>query len=330
MGPICLTTGPTPVRQLVRTAGSDLWLKDDGLVSPLYGGNKVRKLEAVLPHILRRRASRILTLGAAGSHHVLATALFARRYSVPTHALLLPQPWSAHAEATLRATVATCERVEAATSAAAIPRWLLNCRRGDYVLAPGASTHLGALGVARGVSELRAQIEAHELPEPDLIVTPLGSGGTAAGLLAGALLQNLKCRIVAVQVTRAPGLRWLVLRLARAALRAAGFDASWSTLGARLVTTRRYCGSSYGARTEAGEAATRRSSELGLQLDVTYTAKAFAAALDATAGCLLETAPVDNVLYWHTLSAQPPASCAPEAAFSAPLPAALDALLPRT
>ena len=44
-----------------------------------YGGNKIRKLERVLPEALAHGARRVLTIGPAGSHHVLATTLLARR-----------------------------------------------------------------------------------------------------------------------------------------------------------------------------------------------------------------------------------------------------------
>ena len=64
-----------------------MWVKRDDLTSPIYGGNKVRKLERLIPEALARGKKRIITVGAVGSHHVLATAVFAGRGVAPyTHA----------------------------------------------------------------------------------------------------------------------------------------------------------------------------------------------------------------------------------------------------
>src|SRR4051812_49310732 len=96
---------PTPLWKLSGPAGAehDLWIKDDGRTGELYGGNKVRKLELLLRRARERRARRLLTLGAAGSHHVLATCLYGSRAGLPTRAILTPQPRTSHAEETLRA-----------------------------------------------------------------------------------------------------------------------------------------------------------------------------------------------------------------------------------
>ncbi|HXI04708.1 MAG TPA: D-cysteine desulfhydrase family protein, partial [Bradyrhizobium sp.] len=45
-----------------------LWIKRDDQSSSLYGGNKVRKLELLLGAARDAGKTRILTLGAAGSH----------------------------------------------------------------------------------------------------------------------------------------------------------------------------------------------------------------------------------------------------------------------
>ena len=80
-GPIRLGSYPTPLWRLdgsdART--HDVWIKDDGRTADLYGGNKVRKLERLLAAARRPGARRLLTLGAAGSHHVLATCLYGAR-----------------------------------------------------------------------------------------------------------------------------------------------------------------------------------------------------------------------------------------------------------
>ena len=65
----------------------------------------------------------------------------------------------------------------------------------------------------------------------------------------------------------------------------------------RLEVEASYLGEGYGHPTAAGEAATRAAEQVGLALDPTYTAKAFAAALEQVARGSFR-----HVLFWHTLS----------------------------
>src|SRR5690606_39010549 len=69
---------PTPVEPLDlggATQGAELWVKRDDLSGRPYGGNKVRKLEFILADAKSRGVERLITVGAVGSHHALATAL---------------------------------------------------------------------------------------------------------------------------------------------------------------------------------------------------------------------------------------------------------------
>src|SRR5690606_22680924 len=72
-----LGSAPTPVRQLTDLPGGgpEIWVKDESGYGGPWGGNKVRKLEWILPDARRRRRRTILTFGALGTNHGLATAL---------------------------------------------------------------------------------------------------------------------------------------------------------------------------------------------------------------------------------------------------------------
>ena len=74
-----LGTLPTPVEPMTRLGehlGCDnLWVKRDDLTGELYGGNKVRKLEFTLAHARALHRDLIITSGAVGSNHVLATKI---------------------------------------------------------------------------------------------------------------------------------------------------------------------------------------------------------------------------------------------------------------
>ncbi|HEX3346454.1 MAG TPA: pyridoxal-phosphate dependent enzyme, partial [Polyangiaceae bacterium] len=72
-GPHVIPLGhyPTPVQRVERLSapGSELWIKRDDRTGDVYGGNKVRKLEWLLADARDRGAKRVVTVGAAGSHH---------------------------------------------------------------------------------------------------------------------------------------------------------------------------------------------------------------------------------------------------------------------
>jgi 1-aminocyclopropane-1-carboxylate deaminase/D-cysteine desulfhydrase-like pyridoxal-dependent ACC family enzyme len=301
---------PTPVQPLtlLSTDRCELWVKRDDLTNDAYGGNKVRKLEHILERARERAARRIVTFGAAGSHHVLATTLHARRAGFEVAAILAPQHRTEHAVKNLR--VALALRLQAipassmALAAVVLPTVL---RQGDFVVGPGGSTLHGTLGYVDAAFELAGQIDAGAMPAPDLIVVALGSAGTAAGLLAGIAsnggnVSSLRAtRLVAVRVV-SPVLmgRQRALGLAfRAALHRQR-RASWSELAARLTMEANFLGAGYGHATAAGDRATELAAREGLTLDQTYTAKTFAAALDC-----VDKSGAARILYWHTLSSAP-------------------------
>jgi 1-aminocyclopropane-1-carboxylate deaminase/D-cysteine desulfhydrase-like pyridoxal-dependent ACC family enzyme len=301
---VTLGTYPTPVSPLeaLSRPGCSLWVKRDDLTSPIYGGNKVRKLERILADATARGARTLVTVGAAGSHHVLATAVFGRQAGLSVRAVLVPQPRTEHAARVLRAALAqglhatpASSYLDAAWRAAA----QLPGRRRRYVPLGGSSV-LGALGYVDAARELAAQVESGLLPEPDLVVVTLGSGGTVAGLAAGFALAGMKTRVLGVAIAEPAALLGLAAR--RLALQCVRREGGGPIRGAlrKVVVDARWLGGGYGVPTREGEAATLSAAAAGLTLDPTYTAKTFAAALDA-----VERRAERTILYWHTLSSAP-------------------------
>ena len=299
-----LGTYPTPVQRLdsLGSPGCELWIKRDDLSGVAYGGNKVRKLEHILSQARERGASRIVTLGAVGSNHVLATTLFGTRAGLRVAAILTPQPRTEHVVNNLRAAIAAGLEAYPAAHAALVPQAYLRARQhGDFFVGPGGSSVTGSAGYVEAVRELNRQIEQGELAVPDALVVALGSAGTAAGILAGIAELRLPIKVVGVRVV-SPVLmgRYRALALARGVARHCSIDAPWSRLADSFELESRYLGNGYGHRTDAGDRATKDARTCGLMLDPTYTAKAFAAALD-----LVKKATYRRVLYWHTLSSAP-------------------------
>lgn len=297
---------PSPVLTCPLTsAPGRLFVKQDGLVHPEYGGNKTRKAKLLLEDAVRRGAPRILTVGAAGSHHVLALARFAPECDVKVAAVLTPQPYTAHAEGNLRAALSFgLDARPSATALTALASLARAYQPRDYVLAPGGSTPLGASAYALALDELVLQIEAGELPEPDWIVVPLGSGGTAAGLLAGATRRQLRARILAVSTLRNRFAALWTRALAARCLKLLG-ERRPLQLG-RLVIDDSQIGAGYGAPSLAGERAAGEAARFGIQLEPTYTQKAFASALSLVRGEHPVSPRPGVVLFWNTVAVARP------------------------
>jgi D-cysteine desulfhydrase len=263
----------------------------------------VRKLEYLLAEALAHGAKRVVTVGAAGSHHVLATTYFGRRAGLEVEAVLVPQPRTPHVLEMLRADVALGLRAFPVRSWAAAP--LAIARRvalGARFITIGGSSILGSMGYVSAARELAGQIREGALPEPDVCVVALGSGGTAAGLAAGFEAEGLRTKVVGVCVSSpAWALRMLSRLLSRACAHRVGVHATLASVRSRLSTDVRYLGRGYGWAIAAGDEATRLAEDAaGLVLDPTYTAKAFASALwhvRARRG--------RHIVYWHTLSCAP-------------------------
>ncbi len=317
---------PTPVERAsgVCVAGSELWVKRDDRTHDVYGGNKVRKLDAILARMVEHGARRLVTVGAAGSHHVLATAYFGRLAGLEVEAVLVPQPRTPHAMRTLRAALGQGLRAFPVGSyAAAPPAILARVARGARYVQLGGSSVVGSMAYVDAARELVAQVRRGELPEPDVCVVALGSGGTAAGLAAGFAAQGVRTRVVGACVSAPPwALRLASLGLARACARRARARLE----AGRLVMDARFLGRGYAWATDAGAEATQVAREhAGIELDPTYTAKAFASALWHVRA---RRAPC--VLYWHTLSSAPMAPLLEHAPEEADVDARLRALVQDT
>src|SRR5437762_9578745 len=79
---------PTPVQEMSALAPG-LWFKREDLTADPLGGNKVRALEFLLGGV--GIGDRVVTVGAAGSTHALATAVYARRLGARALVFRWPQ-----------------------------------------------------------------------------------------------------------------------------------------------------------------------------------------------------------------------------------------------
>lgn len=276
-----LGCGPTPVRELQ----PGLWVKDEGAYGDgRWGGNKVRKLEWILADARHRGRRTILTFGALGTNHGLATARYAAEAGLHAAVAVVDQPLDDHVRANLarlEASGATVHHTRTPARTRLLAPYLLLRHRRPYLLPAGGSSPVGVLGYVEAALELAAQIEAGALPRPGAVVCAVGTGGTLAGLSLGLRLAGLgDIRVEGVIVNDR-----LPLGPRRIAALAGRTAALLRDRGARVPDgaapdPRRVCvptdalGPGYGHPTAEGEAAVVLGRALGLPIESVYTGKA--------------------------------------------------------
>ncbi|MEO5579019.1 MAG: pyridoxal-phosphate dependent enzyme [Gemmatimonadaceae bacterium] len=295
---------PSPVELLPALAGAgDIWVKRDDLNAPVCGGNKVRALEFLLGGI--ERGDSVVTVGGEGSTHVLSTAVHAARLGATTTALRWRHDMNPVAELVASRIAAELpgSRASWSTVVAMGRAKFQSITSATRYIPLGGSTPLGVLGHVNAALELAGQIAAGRLPRPDRIVLPLGSGGTTAGFMLGFAIAGIDIEIVGARV--GPGLfvnRRRVLGLARRTARLIE-----QRTGERLPILQHgllrivhdVYGGAYGRPLAAATKAARMLEQAtGIGLDGTYSAKAFAAALDESRGAGGPT------LFWLTFDAR--------------------------
>jgi D-cysteine desulfhydrase len=306
---VTLGQWPTPVTA-VRVDGRELWVKDEGPSSPLYGGNKVRTLEVWLGLARERDKRRIWAIGAYGSNHTVATVLHARTVGLEGAALVFPQPANEWAVENCGALLATGCPVIRLRSVVEVPFAALALlrERDALVMPPGGATTLGAFGAASAAFELAEQVAAGLAPPPRRIVVAIGSTCTTAGLLAGFALAHVAglwrwpapiihgVRVTPWPVTSRVRIADYARRTLALAERLGGprLAIDFAELHARLVVDPRELGGGYGRLTERGAAAI--ATLVGPRLDGVYSAKAAAALLR------LHRAGEGPLLFWASKS----------------------------
>ncbi|MEP6690959.1 MAG: pyridoxal-phosphate dependent enzyme [Gemmatimonadaceae bacterium] len=300
---VALGTFPTPLERVRHASlAGELWVKRDDLSATLLGGNKVRALEWLLGDL--RAGDTVVTIGGEGSTHVLATAEHAAALGIRTHAARWRHDMHPVAHAVgARAGALVATRAIHRTPAGAIFRaWRLQLGGARWIPG-GGTTPLGILGHVNAALELAEQAAAGEMPAPSAIVVPLGTGGTAAGIALGLAIAGLDCTVVCARVApRIVANAWRVRALANATARfieRRTGERVPRVPGARIRVTHAVYGGAYGRPlVAAGDWAAAARETLGLTLDDTYSAKAFAAALD------LARAGEPVTLFWSTFDAR--------------------------
>jgi D-cysteine desulfhydrase len=292
---------PTPLQPLEKLTaylgGPAVYIKRDDLSSSLYGGNKVRKLELILAKAKAKGSREIITAGGLGSHHILATAALGNRSGYRVRGLFFCQPVTDHVKKNLLLNQYFGTEMHFVKDYYGLVRGYLwhyifglSSGKKPLLLMPGGSNSLTTIGYVNCLLEIADQLAGLKLPKPDALFAAAGTGGTAAGLLAGLQLENqfALTNLHAVRVVQPAILsKERICKLAATSLKLLARleeqvdPVSASAMDQQLTLEDGYLGEGYGFSSPKTREACQLFNDLeGIELEECYTAKAAAALID--------------------------------------------------
>ena len=230
-----LMFGPTPIERLGRLTEAlggevEIWAKRDDCNSGLaFGGNKIRKLEYIVPDAIASNADTLVTIGGVQSNHTRQVAAVAAKLGMKCR--LVQESWVPFEDAVYdrvgnilmsRVMGAEIEFVDEGFDIGIRESWEraledVRAKGGKpYPIPAGASVHpLGGLGYVGFAEEVRAQ-EAEMGVRFDYVIVCTVTGSTHAGMLVGFAKDGRARNVIGIDASGTPAqTRAQVLDIAR-------------------------------------------------------------------------------------------------------------------
>ena len=293
-----LTFGPSPVHPLKRLSeylgGPQIWAKRDDCNSGLAcGGNKIRKLEYLVPDALAQGCDTLVSIGGVQSNHTRQVAAVAAYLGL--EAYLVQEHWVDWPDVVYdrvgniqlsRILGARVELSPAGFSIGIRESWqqaleAVRKRGGKpYAIPAGASDHpLGGLGFANFAQELHRQEQEHEVFFDHVIVCSV-TGSSQAGMIVGFAAQDRPRKVIGIDASAKPEeTRAQVLKIARNT--AEIVELGREITGDDVILEDAYAGERYGVPTHATLEAIQLAGRLeGMVTDPVYEGKSMAGLID--------------------------------------------------
>lgn len=287
---------PTPLAEMRRlrdalasemtTTPPRLFIKRDDCTGLAGGGNKTRKLEYLIGEALATGADTVVTTGALQSNHARQTAAAAAAAGLRCVLVLFDTvPYRGHnyrssGNLLLDRVLGAEVRIEPAETdpVAAIGKHMKEIEAGGgkpYFVPVGGSSATGSLGYARAYLELADQLDDAGLSDA-VVMHASSSGGTQAGLIAGAQLRGAGPEIAGINVYR-PDNDEMAKAIHTLACKTTALLGAPSPAAGAVNLDGAHLGERYGIPTDA----MRKAVELvarteGVLLDPVYTGKGMA------------------------------------------------------
>ncbi|WP_330647262.1 1-aminocyclopropane-1-carboxylate deaminase [Thioclava sp. FTW29] len=218
-----LTYGTTPIEYLPRLSAAlggevEIYAKRDDCNSGLaMGGNKLRKLEYIVPDALASGADTLVSIGGVQSNHTRMVAATAAKLGMKC--VVVQEKWVPHYDAVYdrvgnimmtRLMGAESRLVEDGFDIGIRQSWedaiqSVKDRGGKpYAIPAGASVHkygaLGYIGFAEEVAEQEKELGF----QFDYIIVCVVTGSTQAGMIVGFAAQNRAERVIGIDASATP------------------------------------------------------------------------------------------------------------------------------
>ena len=311
-----LTFGPSPIEALPRLSAHlggkvEIFAKREDMNSGLaFGGNKVRKLEYLVPEAIAQGCDTLVTIGGVQSNHTRQVAAVAAKLGLKCR--LVQESWVNWDDAVYdrvgnilmsRVLGAHVELVDEGFGIGFKESWenaLEDVRRKGgkpYPIPAGASDHpLGGLGFVGFAEEVRAQ-EAELGFRFDYVFVCSVTGSTQAGMVVGFAADGRADRVIGIDASAKPEeTKAQVLRIARQTAEAV--DLGREIAAADVILDTRYAYPEYGLPSAETLEAIRLSARLeGMMTDPVYEGKSMQGMIDMIARDEIPAG--SRVLYAH-------------------------------
>ncbi|WP_430470952.1 1-aminocyclopropane-1-carboxylate deaminase [Thalassospira lucentensis] len=294
-----LTFGPTPIESLPRLSehlGGDvaLYAKREDCNSGLaFGGNKVRKMEYIVPDAIKSGADTLVTIGGVQSNHTRQVAAIAAKVGMKCR--LVQESWVPFNDAVYdrvgnilmsRVMGAEIELVDEGFDIGIRESWEaaladVKAKGGvPYPIPAGASVHkYGGLGFVGFAEEVRAQ-EADLGFKFDYVVVCTVTGSTHAGMAVGFAADGRADKVVGIDASATPEqTREQVLAIAQKTADLVELDGGISDRDITLIED--YAYPLYGVPSDETNDAIRLCGRLeGMMTDPVYEGKSMQGMID--------------------------------------------------
>ncbi len=218
-----LTFGPTPIEHLPRLTEAlggkvEIYAKRDDCNSGLaMGGNKLRKLEYIVPDAIASGADTLVSIGGVQSNHTRMVAATAAKIGMKCR--LVQESWVPHDDAVYdRVGNILLTRLMGADSRIVDDGFDIGIRQSwedamqsvrdeggvPYGIPAGASVHkYGGLGYVGFAEEVRAQ-EAELGFKFDCIIVCVVTGSTQGGMIVGFAADNRADKVIGIDASGTP------------------------------------------------------------------------------------------------------------------------------
>ena len=311
-----LTFGPTPIEKLSRLSAHlgnnvEIYAKRDDCNSGLaFGGNKLRKLEYIVPDIIASNADTLVSIGGVQSNHTRMVAAVAAKLGMKCR--LIQESWVPHEDAVYdrvgnillsRLMGAETQLVDEGFDIGIRESWTkaledVRAKGGKpYSIPAGASVHkLGGLGYVGFAEEVRAQ-EATLGIHFDYIIVCTVTGSTHAGMVVGFAKDGRQRNVIGIDASATPAqTKAQVLQIARDTARLV--ELTSDIVEEDVILFENYAYPAYGIPSEETKEAIRICARLeGMITDPVYEGKSMQGMIDLVRRGYFEKGA--RVLYAH-------------------------------